>query len=204
MKKQLPLIIAIVFFVFAVGLFGITSKSNSSYLIKQSTKIEELQNQINVKKRTQEEKTAKEFESAVGLNAERVKKDKEFAGKFMEKVMTWDSWEGYENLRKEIMKEYKLDENSNFMKVFMPKVANNKDKEGNNYNQIDTNGLNLKFKSMELYNIGISGGKYSYIAFVEWQTKNKDMDTYGNDTSLFAFTIDSDGNLTDLNAYTGA
>lgn len=140
-----------------------------------------------------------ETKVASGLDASRVAKDDASAKKLIEAVCTWDSKESYDAMRKDVISKYKLADDSSFVKVFIPEVKNVNvgDK---SINEIDANGLNMEFVSMDSNVTNISGDKYTYLTTVTIQSSDS-AGANAEGVSAFIYTVDADGNLSELSAY---
>lgn len=105
------------------------------------------------------------------------------------------------------MKEYKLLDNDNFMKVFMPLLKQygmTLKSDGNN--EIDTGSLNLSYDKMKSYVTNIQGDKYSYFTVVTVNSHDK-KGAVANGKIVASYTVNGHGKISNLNAdtigYTG-
>lgn len=137
-----------------------------------------------------------------GMDAERVARDKDAAESLIGRVLTWDSFSSYSSMRESVKDELKLDEGSRFLDVFLPEVHETlPTADGTVYNYIDLHGVNARYTGMRQHLCSTDGNFYSYMAFVEWASR----DANGNEAysdAVFLYSTDSDGNILDLDAYT--
>ncbi|MDO4595515.1 MAG: hypothetical protein Q4B30_00850 [Coriobacteriaceae bacterium] len=168
-------------------------------LAAQSAKIAELENKKDVLEAAYSDANEEAIKVASGIDMARVQKDDKAAEKLIERVCTWDSKESYDGMRNGVMKDFGLEETSAFVQVFMPKITD-ATIEGKKINEIDANGLNMEFVRMKSNVIGISGDRYSYLTTVTIQSSDKTGASAEGD-SVFMYTVDGKGNLSDLNAY---
>ena len=201
MKRYIPIAISIAL-VAIVGCvyFSSVSKWDAS-LLKQKSTIEEYENAISVQKQSTQEKQENAISAVSGIDFSRVEKDNKTAETFLKTIMTWNNYEEYEAIRQKMITDYHLPENGTFMTVFLPEVMNKTSKNGKNYNEINNKGLNVAYESMESYVTKIANDTYSYFAVVKWSTTDKD----GNEASskaAFAYSIDANNGLTELEGYT--
>ena len=182
---------------------GVANAKHDDYLSGQSAKIAELENKKDVLDAAYSDANEEAIKVASGIDMARVAKDDTVAKKLIERVCTWDSKESYDGMRNGVMKDFGLEETSPFVKVFMPKITDVK-LDDKVMNEIDSNGLNMEFVRMESNVIGISGDKYTYLTTVTIQSSDK-TGASAEGESVFIYTVDGKGNLSDLNAYaTGA
>lgn len=163
-------------------------------------RIATLQNQVDVAKVSESTATKQLILSETGYDAERVNADSASAEAFMRKVFDWSTNAEYVGLREDLMKEYNLDETSNFMTVFMPEPYVNVSQDGTEYPQIDILGLNANYDSMEIQVRNIANGTYSYFAKVHWYAKASDGTTESTE-SMFLFDTNDEHELLNLEAY---
>lgn len=161
-------------------------------------KLAEINNKIATITNTGEKKVLTAIENQSGLSKERVDKDTLVLVAFFDKVLTWDSYDKYMAIREDVKKEYGFDENSSFLGVFMPPITN-KVHEGRNYNKIDIAKLNMTYKNLKLYPVGV-GSTYRYVVEVDVITRSENS---GETTSNVVVLVDVDvnGKLTNLTAY---
>lgn len=206
MKRLIPVIVSFVFAVIAVASYAIHSSQWSEQLKLQEAKLQNagainLQDENLSEKESTEQEQSEKIEAVASLDITRVEKDDKIAADFLEKIMTWDSYAEYEGIRQELMSTYGLSEDSNFLTVFMPEVVTKTSKDGTVYNRIDVMGLNVTYEGMDSYVAGITGQVYSYFAFVEWSSHDKN----GAEASakcIFMYSINGEGKLLNLDAYT--
>lgn len=187
-------------FSFAIGTFIVSNNSKNDWLNKlneQSAMIAELNSMLNS---TSDIPTPKVVtKNATGVDVIRLENDKKIADEFIEKAMSWDSYEKYVSIREDLSKEYKLDEKSSFFTIFFPEVPN-REVNGVNYNRIDYDGLNVNFEESTQYLIDIKDDSYSYFSLVEWNT-NDGKGNVVSTTDVFMYTIDKNGNVKDIDAF---
>lgn len=201
MKKYIPIAISITL-VAIVGCVYITNVNSwNTSLMDQKFKIEEYENAINVQKQSIQNKQEETINSVSGIDFKRVEEDDKKAETFLSTIMTWDNYKDYENIRKKMINDYQIPEDSSFMQVFLPKIPNKKNKDGKNYNKIDNNGLNITYDSMKSYVTKITESTYSYFSVVKWSTADSD----GNEaesSAVFSYDIDANGGISNLEGYT--
>lgn len=199
-KGVIAIVLSFIFMMVLIFSYFGSVSSDTSKVGTQDETIANLKSLISSEKSEQEKASAYTVMATTGLNQARVDKDNDIAKTFIESVMTWDSYDQYVRIRRECMEKYGLDENSEFMKAFLPPVTNSV-LDGKNYNQIDTVGLNVQFEDMDTYVTDITGDIYFYFAFVTWSSH----DTNGAEaetTSIFTYKINSDGMLLNVDAST--
>ena len=207
MKKHLPIIISLVFFAFVIVVSVFMHSMQTESLNEQQLKISSLENEIDVITRTQKKANEKAMSSAVGVDTTRVDADKKVISTFCKKVVSWSDYKSYRDLRNSLIKDYKIAGNSDFMTIFMPEypeyvTSNNGTKYSMEeaYNK-STFKSSLSYSDATIYNTAVSGGKYSYVVFVNWVSRDKDKNTSNSATSMFSMDVDSDGNISNVHAY---
>lgn len=178
---------------------SVVNSNRDSQLSAQSSKILELSNQKETLAAAFNDASDEATKVASGLDMARVAKDDLVAKKLIKQVCTWDSKESYDAMRNDVMSKYKLADDSAFVRVFIPEVKD-VDVGGRKINEIDANGLNMEFMSMDSNVTNISGDKYTYLTTVKIQSSDS-VGASAEGLSAFIYTVDGDGNLSDLNAY---
>lgn len=184
--------------------FGVTSASNSSHdstLKSQQDQITSLKSQIDVQNLERQAKADKINSQVAGLSTERQDGDNAAIQDLMSKATTWATYQEYMNSRKEIQKKYHLDEKSSFMTSFMPKVGNIQDGSGTNYNEIDTNGLNMRLKAFSSSVTKVAGLKYTYVGLAAIDVENQGNHGTSTTYSVVEYTTNAAHELSDIKAY---
>lgn len=200
-KQVVPVVITLVLALLCGIIYMVNSSSWESKLSAQNKQIQQLQNQITVKEAANQNTTNTVVQQTTGLNQARVDSDKLIAEEFLEKIMTWDSYEEYQSLREWCMNTYGVEEDSKFLQIFMPEVVIATANDGSTYNRIDTSGLNVQYEGMDTYVTRITANNYSYFSFVTWSSH----DSFGNEaatTAIFTYDINGNGELSNIDAYT--
>lgn len=192
----------------AVGIFAVTgiiesgaSADREAKLSSQQSQIASLKGDIDVKNLERETKAKKMNSEVAGLSSARQDGDEKAIRRVLEDSMNWDSYAEYTAAREKLKKEQGMSEDSQFLKTFMPKVGNLQDRAGNNYNEIDTNGLNMKLKGFSSSVTKVAGTKYTYIGLASVKTSNKANRGSAVTYSVVEYTTDANHKLTKLNAY---
>lgn len=201
MKKYIPIAtsIALVAIVGCVYFFYTSKWENS--LLEQQSLIEQYENEISVQQQSLQTTQESAVASVSGINFSKVEQDNKTAETFLQTIMTWKSYDEYEGIRQKMINNYNVPEDGSFMTVFLPEVMNKTSKNGKKYNEIDNNGLNVTYESMESYVTKISSDTYSYFTIVKWSSSDDD----GNEASsksVFSYNIDSNGGISNLEGYT--
>ncbi len=203
-KSILALVITGGMLLLSFILFMVINKAHNNVLAAQQDQIDAITNKISVMEVEQSDKTEDVFSNVTGLNKERTKRDDEIIKGFLNTVFTWDSYEDYQKARETVMDEYKIKEDSDFIKIFMPKVTN-VSTGGNEYNRIDEEGLNMSYSGFKSYVSNVSSDIYTYIAEVSVASSykvdgSKDV-VESNSYTAIEYGIDREGNITEIKAY---
>lgn len=201
MKKYIPMAISIALVAIVGCIYFFNTSNWDSSLLEQQSLIEQYENAISVQQQSLQNTQETAVASASGINFSRVEQDNKTAETFLKTIMTWKSYDEYEGIRQKMINDYNVPEDGSFMTVFLPEVMNKTSKNGKKYNEIDNNGLNVTYESMESYVTKISSDTYSYFTIVKWSSSDND----GNEAdskSVFAYSIDANGGIADLEGYT--
>lgn len=171
---------------------------NASAIAQKESEISSLQNKLSAAQQAESLKTQTLVANENGLSVDKVNHDKAVLEAFLKDVFTWSSYKEYEATRQKIMTTYNIAENSDFMKIFMPKVVN-RELNGKDYNRIDLNKYNLTYQNMKPYITKISPNEYSY--FVEVSIVSS-AENEGSATvnAVFEATVVTDGTIKNVSA----
>lgn len=185
----------------AGGIYGhMLNKGTNNALAMEEQRIDGLQNKIDVQKAANNRKIKKAEQAITGLNYVRKDKDDATIDGFLQQSCTWNSAKQYREMREVLFKKYGLSKNSTFMKTFVPSLAQIGMKPGDDgNNEVDYDGLNMKYEDKTSYVTGISGDNYSYFAVVHVMTHNK-KGKVARGTAIFRYTIDGDEKIKNLDA----
>lgn len=207
-KEYMPCIIAGAVLLVVLIVSGVIRSSHRSELSAITREIQNTQTKID-----QSEEVKKSVDRDVkievsGLDTARVQSDDKVAKDFLEKVLTWSSYQEYQDVRDYIAQEYELNDSSTLLQTFFPEIEVVTDPDGNEYNIIDAmrqsgEPLNLEFVGMDSHVTNISGTDYSYFTEV---TVSSTANNGGMATGrcIFLYTVSEDGELSNLHAYTVA
>lgn len=199
MKKHIILIIAVLFAVGMIVSYGVTVRNQNETLSEQAYTIDELQNKIATLTIAIANQKNQLVYDVTGLDTQRLSKDKTVISQFLSLVCTWDSYDDYMTARDTVMRRYGLTEDDSFMTVFMPVVGNITSPDGTKYNQIDTNGLNMRYEDVSQYVTKIRAGEYTYFSIVDicstWSNGGEAISH-----AAILYTINADGDIYDITA----
>ncbi len=198
MKKYLVYIISGILVLIMTVTMVFLLHSNASAIAQKEAEISSLQNKLSAAQQAESLKTQTLVANENGLSVDKVNHDKAVLEAFLKDVFTWSSYKEYEATRQKIMTTYNIAENSDFMKIFMPKVVN-RELNGKDYNRIDLNKYNLTYQNMKPYITKISPNEYSY--FVEVSIVSS-AENEGSATvnAVFEATVATDGTIKNVSA----
>ena len=195
-KEFIPIVICILWLIVLMVIYnGINNNTLKALSVKRS-EIAQLENQLALAKNRTDTKTTEFAIKNTGVDENRQHRDEGIISDFLTKVGTWNSYESYMAARDSIMSEYGLTEDSDFMKSFMPKINNRTDDAGNNYNKIDTFGLNVKFTDNVTYLLSIADD-YAYLSEAYMESKD-DEGGEGRTRMVLLFNITKDGKISSV------
>lgn len=178
-------ILAIVLVVFGIR-FAETIKAKQATIADQKTKIATLQDTLtdvrdaNEKKEAEEEKESKE---------DRTLRDNQLASEFAKKLLTYQSYEEYQQIRTWLKETYHVAADDNLLTSFFPELPKE-----------TVEASNMKFEGATSYQIKTDGDQRSYFALCRVSNKI-DGNSGSGHVGLF-YTIDGDGTMHTISAYT--
>ena len=198
MKKYLVYIISGILVLIMTVTMVFLLHGNASAIAQKESEISSLQNKLSAAQQAESLKTQTLVANENGLSVDKVNHDKAVLEAFLKDVFTWSSYKEYEATRQKIMTTYNIAENSDFMKIFMPKVVN-RELNGKDYNRIDLNKYNLTYQNMKPYITKIAPNEYSY--FVEVSIVSS-AENEGSATvnAVFEATVATDGTIKNVSA----
>lgn len=143
---------------------GVTYSAGSAEVDELSARAAALQSDIDMKKATSAAQTSTTASEARGYSASRVEKDSQSARELLSRMFTWDDFESYKDVRAMLENEYGVSPDDALLTDFFPLVEA-WERNGVTGNDIDDNGLNMRFADAEVYLIGV-GSRYDYFAKV--------------------------------------
>ena len=196
--------------------FHIVQSQNTAYATAQG-QLSSLQNQEKMNQVTGNKKEASAKEEVSGLDMARKKTDDSIAEEFFKNCLDWDDSESYNKKRDWVSEQEKakpsVEVEDSFLTAFFPAVTETEDDNGKQVNIIDKEGLNVSFDGSSfdshVVDIDTKGNEYSYLAEFNVTTTSRYEDAEGESHSAdgnakiaATYSIDSDGNMKDVNAYT--
>lgn len=169
--------------------------SYTDQLAAQQTSIDTLTTQITLASAAQAANSNQAVHSATGMDMERKIRDDGIAEKFMSRVLTFTGYAEYQDMRKSVMADYGLTTQDQFVKSFL--------QSGQSAYGENADSLSSQYSDMTsmCYRVDEDTGMYYYFTKVNCIASG----AYGGNgtvTSVFMYTVDADGNLANLQAYT--
>lgn len=174
--------------------------SHNGKLNKQAGEIANLQNQIETQKAQVSAGAGSVVQSTSGIDLARKSTDDAIIKEFAQLVTTWNSYDTYMEMRKEVMEKYALSESDRFSTVFLPDYGSITDGDGVAHNLIDYAKISCEYRGMRSIVSGINSAMYSYFVIVTC-AGGRDGNT-GPFNVVFCCTVDGAGNISNLEAYT--
>lgn len=203
LKAFAPVIVCVVISVSIFVCLAVMSGFHKERLAAMDDEISAMQRKVNAAE-AEAQLGDKDLTKAVtGIDLDRVAKDDQKAESFLKKTFSWDDLDSYHAKREELMEEYGLSEDSPFMTAFMPNIGTVKDRDGNEYQRENVNIVKTEYEDMSSRVVAVSGDRYTY--FTEVTLKVEDESRPGSEGSalcVFGYSVDGDGNLSDLSGYT--
>lgn len=198
MKKYLVYIISGILALIMTITMVFLLHSNANVIAQREAEISSLQNKLSAAQQAESLKTQTLVANENGLSVDKVNHDKAVLEAFLKDVFTWSSYKEYEATRQKIMTTYNIAENSDFMKIFMPKVVN-RELNGKDYNRIDLNKYNLTYQNMKPYITKIAPNEYSYFVEVSIVSSSENEGS-ATVNAVFEATVATDGTIKNVSA----
>ena len=131
---------------------------------------------------------------------ERVAADDAVADAFCKRLFSWSTRDEYEAIRDSLITEMGLAEDGEFLRTFMPPVPEMTGYDGKPWNIIDGGALDMDYRGLESYVVGISGDRYTYLARVKVASTDSDGHV-GEGEMMMQYTVDSAGTISDLTGF---
>lgn len=194
MKKYLRVIICVVICLVTVIVSVSIISGRESNISGQTVQINDLSNQVDVLEASAQSEEDEVLRRNSGISSERRTRDEDIINSFMSTLFTWNDMSEYEKARQEVIEEYNLSEDSDFVKVFLAPVTDDAVNE-----LFDNNGYNAVYEGSDSYVTSISTDKYSYISIITVSMVISGQESTGK--LVFTCDIDGDGNMSNLGAF---
>ena len=182
--KILCIVMAVLLVAAGVRIIGSARTLNAS-IADQEKRIQQLTKEKEALSREETEETAGEEEET-----DRKTADGKAASAFLEKFLTWDSYEEYCRVRTWLMESCGASADDPLLTNFMPELTE------------DAFGTaNMTFGSASSYVVSEEGDQISYFALCEVKNRNENGDTGNGRVGVF-YTLDGEGNVSGVSAYT--
>lgn len=199
-RNVLLMLLAGVFVIVGIS-YIVASNTQHIEVVTQEQEIAELDAQMQAELATAKAEQQSVVDDALGTNAQRVATDTEVIRQFMKTVTTWETGEEYTEARESVVRRYKLDESSQFMRVYFQEPIFNTDSSGNKFYVVDTEGLNSSLSSIDVKVLGVSGTEYKYMVLADIGSSSNDGKAGANKTSVIYLTLDGEGLMTDVSGF---
>lgn len=199
-RNALLLILAAVFVAAGISYVAAINTQHTE-AVTQERKIAELDARMQTELAAAKAEQQTVVDDVLGTNAQRVTADTEVIRQFMKTVATWKTGEEYTAARESVMRKYKLDAKSQFMRVYFQEPVSNTDSSGNKLYVVDTEGLNSSLTSIDAKVLGVSGTEYKYMVLANISSSSNDGKGRANKTSVIYLTLDGEGQMRDVSGF---
>lgn len=194
MKKFIPIILSILFLIFALVYAETTTDGLEEEYTQLQMELEEAKAELTIKQNSVHTNSQQAINTVTGLDEERRIRDNDYIGGFLDNVLTWHSYDEYCQQRDYILETYNPDQA--FMDMFFPDIPCKISPNGKNYNRIDTRNLTMEYVAIDSYIIDISHDNYRYFTKVTVKSVSNGGESFTN--LVIEYTIDADGNVLDI------
>lgn len=199
-RNALILILAAVFIASGTA-YVVTVTGHQTESASDQQQIADLDTQMQTKLAAAKAKQQSVVDDALGTNARRVTADTAAIRDFVRTVATWKSGQEYAAARESVMRRYKLDKDSQFMKVYFQEPVSNRDSSGKTFYAVDADGLNSNLSMVDVKVLGVAGTSYRYMVMADISSSSNDGKASASRTSVIYLTLDGDGVMSDVSGY---
>lgn len=204
LMRNLLVIVSVLLMIVSVIALSMTLSGRSDALERQRGEILALESELSTVKTERDSSRADVLRQATGgVDAAHRDSDDALIRDLLDTALTWDGVSEYLNAREQVKERFGLDDNSQFMQVFMPGemagVART-DASGQTHYAVDAD-ISNSFDSMDSTIIAVNGDVYSYITLVGMRTASEDGQTTVLSHSLLRYDV-VDGRVANLVAET--
>lgn len=188
-----------------VGIAATHSDHVSDENARSEAQVQQLQAQLSSLKTSTTDNQEVVSSEATGMSPARKRSDDETVRTIMQQALTWSSGEQYIAARQALIDRWHLDENSQFLTVFMPGEdagAWRTDSSGKTYFAYE--GANSSLDSFTTSVTNVDGTKYTYFAVVGIKTTSSDGKATNTSYSTMSYTLASDGSISNITGWAGA
>lgn len=186
------IVFAVLVFILGIRLIG-TYRNLSAEVADQEKRIERLtaeRDELAGTGDSSEEGT----DTAKEPEADRSETDSKHAAALLKALLTWNSYDSYCAARSAMTETYGVSADSQLLTVFLPEQSQETFEAAN--------VSSMEFDSASSYVLSEDGDQISYFALCQISVKSKDgNEATGTRVGVF-YTLDKDGNFSDVSAYT--
>lgn len=190
----------VVLAVSALG-YGMVAGSATDEEQARSQEILALEQRHTAREQELHEESQQVYDNLLGTDHSRVTKDEVIIEKLLKAALTWDSHESYVAARENVIEEYQLSSEADFIETYLPPAPVTTDGAGNEYYGIDAAGLNSRFGSFETEVLSVIKTEYRYLVSVTAESVSNDELGSAANTSVVLVTINGNGKITDISGY---
>lgn len=181
--------------------YGVFSTDASQAQSERSAEIAELESELTAAEQELVNQTDAVYDSLLGTDADRMGQDRMIISDFLETALVWDDYESYMAGRTEIIEDFGLDEDSQFLTSYLPPAPYSEDAEGNVYTSyMDERNSDLGDFSTQVLSVTQTDYRYMVSATaLSWASD--DSNTSAPADSMIFLTVSGTGEITDVQGY---
>lgn len=209
LKRKFKVVLpGVVLGVTALGILivmGVVGKSQRNSLLELDGEISSLKRDIKTAEVAAKESNDMVVSSVTGVDTKKVDSDNQKARTFFKDLLTWNNLEEYNARRQLLLETYGMNEDDVFLKSFMPNVDTVTDADGNEYLRESVNVVQVAFTELSSRVVAMDDDAYTYFTEVSLTVEDvKKPGSTGTALCIFQYTMDGEGNLSNLSGYTVA
>lgn len=156
---------------------GAVLMSGQAELTQQQQQIEHIEADIDADKADAAAHERDELRRSLGVDTERLARDRRMMEQLVGVAFTWDSGQTYSLAREQLVTEFAIADDSTFLTEFMPPSRFNVDADGRQYHALDATGLSSRVAGPIVMDVvGVRATEYHYVVMVTVEMSIVDVD----------------------------
>lgn len=199
--RNILVIICALMAVAAIISASISVETADENVAESKAELEQVRQEATELEQEADENTVAVVKEVSGVDLERKSADDKVASELMGLATSWSTGKEYNENRASIIRRFKLDEGSAFMKTFMPDQRCRTTTDGTEICMIDADGLSSDFVKLTSSVIKVKGSNYTYFGVATISTPSSDGSVSISTQNPVIYTVDGQGTITEITPY---
>lgn len=195
MKVFMPVGLSLALIAGGLAHYKVVNDGRTSKIEELEKRVSELGKANDTKKSEVNEARTSAIVESTGIDRARLSSDAEVGEHIASLMCTWSNWQEYEDNRKAIIKEFGFSPDEGFMADMMPYIGKGSSS-NDEYNVIDSAGLNMSLDGFDAYLVHVDGPVYTYLA--EFGMSSEKDGRSATSKAMMIYSIDSTGAITNI------